>query len=208
MPVTAILIRERPGFCPKAQRLNAHECAARHGLPVGRTYVDDGRRPRRVRKALMWDAGTAFATLVAPSISDLGRNLGEVVLLIAKLRERGVRLIIADEANGIGDWIGTVGTALAETHVALRREALQQGREKAKARGVRFGRPPLAPEKLDRAMAALNAGAGVRAAARIAGISAASVVRLRAASVSGERATVGARAEDASNADGDRAIAA
>jgi hypothetical protein len=45
---------------------------------------------------------------------------------------------------------------------------------------VRFGRPPIAKAKVMRAKQELAAGKGVRQAARLAGISAASASRLKA----------------------------
>ena len=62
----------------------------------------------------------------------------------------------------------------------MRRDRILRGQ--AAVRGlVRFGRPPIAKAKLMRAKQELVAGKGVRQVARLAGISAASVSRLKSA---------------------------
>jgi DNA invertase Pin-like site-specific DNA recombinase len=59
-----------------------------------------------------------------------------------------------------------------------RRDRILRGQ--AAVRGiVRFGRPPIAKAKVEKARIALAAGKGVRQAARNAGISAASVSRIK-----------------------------
>jgi DNA invertase Pin-like site-specific DNA recombinase len=61
-----------------------------------------------------------------------------------------------------------------------RRDKILRGQAAARAALVRFGRPPIPGAKVEKAKEALIAGNGVRAAARLAGISAASVSRLKA----------------------------
>lgn len=180
MPIAAILVREIPGLPVQAQRTAALACAARHGLPVGRAYLDDLRRPRCARQALLRDGGTKIGVLVVATVSALGSTMREIVALVADLRAREVQVIIADRDEATSANLGAAACLLAEAQVALRVEAAKRGRQKAKARGVRFGRPPIPAEKAERARAALAGGSGLRAAARAAGISPASTIRLRA----------------------------
>jgi hypothetical protein len=72
-------------------------------------------------------------------------------------------------------------TAMMAFHLRQsRRDRILRGQ--AAVRGiVRFGRPPIAKAKVEKARIALAAGKGVRAAARLAGISAASASRLKSA---------------------------
>jgi DNA invertase Pin-like site-specific DNA recombinase len=60
-----------------------------------------------------------------------------------------------------------------------RRDRILRGQAAARSANVRFGRPPIASAKAERAKAHLGAGKGVRETARLVGISAASVSRLK-----------------------------
>jgi DNA invertase Pin-like site-specific DNA recombinase len=60
-----------------------------------------------------------------------------------------------------------------------RRDRILRGQAAARALSIRFGRPPIATAKLEKAKHELANGRGVREAARIAGISAASASRLK-----------------------------
>ncbi|WP_237213010.1 recombinase family protein [Falsiroseomonas oryziterrae] len=180
MANAAILVRAMPDLLTEAQRELARACAARHGLSVSRVYTDDGRRPRHAREAALRDAGAVFDTLVVPNISALGQNLREVVAIMGALANRAVRVLVAGADVSEADGLLAAAQLLVRTQAALGREAAQRGRERAKAKGVRFGRPPVPAARVERALNALNAGAGVRAAARMAGISPASVIRARA----------------------------
>jgi DNA invertase Pin-like site-specific DNA recombinase len=63
-----------------------------------------------------------------------------------------------------------------------RRNRILCGQAAARAASVRFGRPPIAITKVEKAKQGLAAGKGVRQVARLAGISAASVSRIKSAS--------------------------
>jgi hypothetical protein len=60
-----------------------------------------------------------------------------------------------------------------------RRDRILRGQAAARAASIRFGRPPIPVTKVEKAKAGLAAGKGVREVARLAGISAASVSRLK-----------------------------
>jgi DNA invertase Pin-like site-specific DNA recombinase len=60
-----------------------------------------------------------------------------------------------------------------------RRSKILRGQAAARNASVRFGRPPIAPSKVVKARELLATGQGVRQVARLAGISAASVSRLK-----------------------------
>jgi len=61
-----------------------------------------------------------------------------------------------------------------------RRDRILRGQAAARNASVRFGRTPIPEAKVEKARQLLALGKGVRAAARIAGISAASSSRLKA----------------------------
>jgi hypothetical protein len=58
-------------------------------------------------------------------------------------------------------------------------DRILHGQAAARAISIRFGRPPIAKAKMDKPKITLAAGKGVCRAARLAGISAASVSRLK-----------------------------
>ena len=63
------------------------------------------------------------------------------------------------------------------------------GQLRARAAGVRFGRPPVPPSRLEKVRMALQSGQGVRQAARTCGISAAMASRIEAEMVAAEQMT-------------------
>jgi DNA invertase Pin-like site-specific DNA recombinase len=65
---------------------------------------------------------------------------------------------------------------LLAAEARLRHEAVLTGKAKARSRGVKFGRPPVGMEELDRLKSALATGMGIRPAARAAGVSPATVM--------------------------------
>jgi len=126
------------------------------------------------RFALIRDAGSKFNLLVVYEVGRLGRNLGDLTDALAQLAQRGVIVHEAARAGEVPGW-----AALSAAQASYRYEAVAEGRARARAAGVRFGRPRLPPERVQRARQALADGMGVRAAARAAGIGVASVTRLR-----------------------------
>ena len=60
-----------------------------------------------------------------------------------------------------------------------RRDRILRGQAAARALSIRFGRPPIPRSKVEKAKRELAAGKGVRQTARLAGISAASVSRIK-----------------------------
>ena len=86
------------------------------------------------------------------------------------------------------DW-RTPPTFLVDARRPYRRENIVAGQLRARAAGVRFGRPPVPPSRLEKVRAAIREGQGVREAARSAGISAAKVSRIKAEMVAVEQLT-------------------
>jgi hypothetical protein len=93
----------------------------------------------------------------------------------------GVRLVTYDHADGL-ETGGSMAAAdlLVVARRAYRTKAIRAGQFKARATGVRFGRPPMPPSRLERVRAALQSGQGVGQTARSTGLSAAKVSRTRA----------------------------
>jgi DNA invertase Pin-like site-specific DNA recombinase len=121
------------------------------------------------------------------SLHHLGTSVETLLATLAELHRYGVKLVVHDHADS-GDVEASGLTAAAglllETRRAYRRERIVAGQLRAKAAGVRFGRPPVPQNRLEKARVALRSGQGVREAARNSGISAGKVSRIRAEMVS------------------------
>lgn len=175
-------LRTAPGFPLSAdeQRAAFGELARRNGLKLARTYADGPGRGSTGRAALLRGVEEGrVSTVVTASICRLGPTWPSLLRVLALIAEARVSLLVADEDDQqrVDALIRAVPT-LVGARSALHREAAACGRAKAKARGVVFGRPRIAEAKIMRVREALDAGAGVREAARRAGVSPASVLRL------------------------------
>ena len=115
-------------------------------------------------------------------IDRVGRTLADLVTFMEVCRTADVSLWLdeqqLDTAGSNGLPLFNVTEMLAYHLHQTRRDRILRGQ--AAVRGiVRFGRPPIAKSKLEKARIALAAGKGVRQTARLAGMSAASVSRLK-----------------------------
>src|SRR2546421_12637439 len=79
------------------QKLEIHEYARKEGLHVDEFIeltVSSRRDPRERRIEELVERLNSKDTLIVTELSRLGRSTGEVILLVNKLIERGIRLII------------------------------------------------------------------------------------------------------------------
>jgi DNA invertase Pin-like site-specific DNA recombinase len=197
----AIYARTSPD-CPisaedQVERLRT--VATERGWPVAQVFVD---RPTTVRKGLerrpgeaaLLDAirsGTIDKVLVF-GIDRVGRSLIELVNFLETCRTAGVSVWLDDQGIDTGAShamaLFDLSTMMALHLRQSRRDRILRGQAAARSLKIRFGRPPLGQAQVDKAKRELSAGKGVRHAARVAGISAASASRLKA---SMESATAG-----------------
>lgn len=134
----------------------------------GSTSKDD----REALTRLLEDAfERKFDTVVVYSIDRLGRSLKHCLDILDTLRERQVQFVSIkqqiDTGSSVGKLIFEIFACLAsyERTQILERTAL--GREKAKARGVRFGRPSKMNSSVAEAVRLLREkGAGIKDIAR------------------------------------------
>jgi len=140
---------------------------------LGENALIDAIRRGGVRKVLLWD------------IDRVGRSLTELVAFIETCRAAGTAIYLHDQgidtetSNGLS--LFEVGGMLAHHLRQSHRDRILRGQHAARvASSVRFGRPPLGAAKVERAKQGLISGKGVREVARLAGISPASVSRLKA----------------------------
>jgi DNA invertase Pin-like site-specific DNA recombinase len=108
------------------------------------------------------------------------RDLLDIAELI-KEAEAGLRSLCepwADTTSPAGRMVLTVFAGIAEFERALLHQRTGAGRTAARARGVRFGRPPkLTAEQIVLARRLIDEGTAVRAAARILKVHAATLYR-------------------------------
>jgi DNA invertase Pin-like site-specific DNA recombinase len=118
------------------------------------------------------------------SMSHLGTSVETLLETLAELHRHGVKVVIHDHADD-GATVETggllvVSELLVDARRRYRAEAIRAGQIRAKAAGVRFGRPPLSASRMEKARLALQSGKGIRESGRISGISPAKVSRIRA----------------------------
>jgi len=159
------------------QLVECRQYAERCGYQVVEEYCDtiSGTTSKDDREALgrlIEDAFTRkFDTVVVYSIDRLGRSLKHCLDILDTLRERQVQFIsikqAIDTGSSVGKLIFEIFACLAsyERTQILERTAL--GRERAKARGVRFGRPSKMNSSVAEAVRLLREkGAGIKEIAR------------------------------------------
>ena len=119
--------------------------------------------------------------IVVQSLHHLGSSVDSLLETLAELNRHGVKLVVPDHANSV-ETGGLLAAAdlLVEAQRTYRRENIVAGQLRARAAGVRFGRPPVSPSRLEKVRMALREGQGVRQAARSSGVSAAKASRIKA----------------------------
>ena len=194
MSMDAIIYARGSPDCPlsvEGQIDHLRAVAVEHGWTVTNIFSDrptsiqKGRDKRPGEAALLAAirAGTVERVLVS-GIDRVGRSLDELVGFLETCRLAGVALWVDQEkldtatSNGLSLFDWTVMMAFHRRQT--RRDRILRGQAAARAASVRFGRPPIPTAKIAKAKAGLADGKPVRQVARLAGISPASVSRLRA----------------------------
>ncbi len=161
--------------------------AAQIGIAVHRFFRDDGRHRLRARDTMLRTLTSGLQIVIITSPCRLSPDLPSMIRTLTTIREAGARMVIASDDPMATEALEALIMgipALIAARQGMRIEAAAAGRERARARGIRLGRPPVPVEKVERVRAALADGIGVRSAARLAGVSPASVIRLRSAMAS------------------------
>jgi DNA invertase Pin-like site-specific DNA recombinase len=157
------------------------------GWAIVQAFIDRPatvKKDRRPSELALIDAirSGGVQKILISGIDRVGRTLADLVTFMEVCRTAGVSLWLdeqrLDTAGSNGLPLFDVAAMLAFHLRQTRRDRILRGQ--AAVRGiVRFGRPPIAKAKVMRAKQELAAGKGVRQVARLAGISAASVSRLK-----------------------------
>jgi DNA invertase Pin-like site-specific DNA recombinase len=188
----AIYARTSPD-CPlssdeQIDRLKA--IAAERGWTVAQVFAD---RPTSVRKGqdrrpgelALLDAirGGAIDRVLIHGIDRIGKSLIELVSFLETCRTAGTSLWV--DAQKL-DTVGCNGMSLFDLAEMMayhlrqsRRDRVLRGQAAARALSIKFGRPSIPTVKVDKAKRELATGKGVRQVARLAGISPASVSRIK-----------------------------
>jgi DNA invertase Pin-like site-specific DNA recombinase len=137
----------------------------------GEMALIEAIRSRTIDRVTLW------------SIDRIGRSLVELVAFLDLCRAANVSVFMHEQgvdsaaSNGLPLFDMT---AMLAFHVRqMRRDRILRGQAAARSLSIRFGRPPIAAAKLEKAKQELVSGKGVRQVVRLAGISAASVSRLK-----------------------------
>lgn len=119
--------------------------------------------------------------LIVADLDRLGRSALDVQSTISRLQEKGVNIIVTrlgvDLSTEIGGLVATILSKIAELERSKIMQRANAGRERAKAEGVKFGRPNAAdPADVKRLR---KEGKSIAEVARILSIGTATVKRLQ-----------------------------
>jgi DNA invertase Pin-like site-specific DNA recombinase len=188
----AIYARTSPD-CPlitdeQIERLKA--VAADHDWTVTQVFTDRpttvrtgvDKRPGEVALVNAIRSGNVQKVLIW-SVDRIGRSLVELVAFMEVCRVAGVSLWLdqenLDTGTGNGMSLFDLGSMMAFHLRQSRRDRILRGQAASRALSIRAGRPPIATAKVQKAKQFLISGKGVRQAARLTGISPASVSRIK-----------------------------
>ncbi len=174
------------------QRLALEAVCEQRGWEVVQVYSDSGvsgakgRNQRRGLDGLLKDASRGrFNVLLAWALDRLGRSLLDLLDTLSELEAAGVALVLHQQAidttTPAGRMFFQVTGAFAEFERAMIRSRVRAGLERAKARGVRLGRPKTGTKVEAAIRARLTAGEGVKKVAKIVGVGNGTVSRIKAA---------------------------
>ena len=117
------------------------------------------------------------------SIDRIGKSLSDLVGFMETCRFAGTSLWMQeqklDTATSNGMSLFDVASMMAVHLRQSRRDRILRGQAAARSLSIRFGRPPLTKPKVEKTKQFLAAGKGVRQVAKMAGISPASVSRIK-----------------------------
>jgi DNA invertase Pin-like site-specific DNA recombinase len=174
------------------QRLALEAVCEQRGWQVVQVYSDNGvsgakgRNQRPGLDTLLKDASRGrFDMVMTWALDRLGRSLLDLLDTLGELEAAGVALILHQQAidttTPAGRMFFQVTGAFAEFERAMIRSRVRAGLERAKARGVRLGRPMTGAKKEAAIRARLAAGEGVKKVAKAVGGGNGTVSRIKAA---------------------------
>lgn len=171
------------------QRRELAAVAEKAGWQIVEVYADEGisgakgRDERPAFDRLLKDATKRRFDLVAAwSVDRLGRSLQDLAGFLAELHGLGVGLYLhqqgLDTTTPAGKAMFQMMGVFAEFERAMIRERVNAGLARAKAKGTRLGRPPVAAEVEEHIRELRGSGRGILAIARELGIGTSTVQRV------------------------------
>ncbi|HJU19276.1 MAG TPA: recombinase family protein [Stellaceae bacterium] len=120
-------------------------------------------------------------TLAVVRLDRLGRSLGELLMTVAMLKERGIALLSLEERidtnSAAGELVFHIFGAIAHFERRLIAERTRDGIAAARAKGKHPGRRPLDADKIAAALSLVKSGLSPTAAARQLGLGRSTVYR-------------------------------
>lgn len=167
-----------------------NEVAQRSGWNIVHVFADEGisgakgRDKRPAFDALLKAIARREVDIVAAwSVDRLGRSLSDLVAFLSDIQNRGADLYLhqqaIDTSTASGRMLFQMLGVFAEFERSIITARINAGLDRARARGVRFGRPGLPKDRLDKVRHALRDGQSIRATAKLTGVSTASVQRVK-----------------------------
>lgn len=177
------------------QRIALEAVCEQRGWQVIQVYSDNGvsgaksRNQRPGLDAMLKDAARGrFDVVLAWALDQLGRSLIDLLDTLGELDAASVALVLHQQAidttTPAGRMFFQVTGAFAEFERGMIRSRVIAGLERAKARGVRLGRPRTGAKVEAAIRAHLAAGEGVKKVARVVGVGNGTVSRIKAAMAS------------------------
>jgi DNA invertase Pin-like site-specific DNA recombinase len=179
------------GQTTENQRLALEAVAAQRGWAVVSVYEDagisgaKGRDKRPGLDALLRDSSRArFDVVMAWALDRLGRSLADLIDTLRTLEGGHVDLFLHQQAidttTPAGRMFFHVTGAFAEFERDMIRSRVNAGLDRARAKGVRLGRPTIGTSTEDAIRGRLEAGEGVLKVAKAVGVGTSVVQRIKA----------------------------
>lgn len=170
------------------QTRELHALAKREGWEVVRVFEDTmsgakGREERAGLDAMLKAVGRReFDTVLVWSVDRIGRSLTDLLAVLMELHAKKVRLVLHQQGLDTGTPAGKAMFQMlgvfAEFERAIIQERVKAGLERAKARGVKLGRPGTDPKTAEAVRKALKAES-MRSVAKRFGLGVATIQRIK-----------------------------
>ena len=172
------------------QLLVLNEVAQRSGWEIVHTFSDEGvsgakgREARPGYDALLKAVSRRQVDIVAAwSVDRLGRSLPDLVAFLSDIRAQDCDLYLhqqaIDTSTPSGRMMFQMLGVFSEFERAMIVSRVIAGQTRARAKGVRIGRPPTPASRVEKVRRALRDGLSIRTAAAAPGVSTAPVQRVK-----------------------------
>lgn len=172
------------------QLLVLNEVAQRSGWEIVHTFSDEGisgakgRDKRPGYDALLKAVARRDVQIVAAwSVDRLGRSLPDLVSFLSDIQAKGCDLYLhqqaIDTSTPSGRMLFQMLGVFAEFERAILISRVKASHARARAAGVRIGRPPIPVSRVEKVQKALKDGQSIRAVAAATGVSTATVQRVK-----------------------------